>query len=79
MQTSTLPNGSKSVVTAVTIVGGGSNGGGAGDTPTGTAGVGPSSTSGSPGLQTGEAVMTRGWAKEMVLVVGGAVAFAGMM
>ena len=33
----------------------------------------------SPGLQTGEAVMTRAWGKEMVLVVGGAVAFAGMM
>ena len=78
VQTSTLPNGSQSVVTAVTVVGAGGSEG-AGDTPTGTAGVGPSSTSGSPGLQTGEAVMSRGWGKEMVLVVGGAVAFAGMM
>ena len=77
VQTSTLPNGSKSVVTAVTVVGAGANG--AADTPTGTAGVGPTSASASPGLQTGEAIMTRGWGKEMVLVVGGAVVFAGMM
>lgn len=76
MQTSTLPNGSKSVVTAVTVVAAGNT---AVDTPSGTAGVGPTTTAASPGLQTGEAVMTRRWGKEMVLVVGGAVVFAGMM
>ena len=77
VHTSTLPNGSQSVVTAVTVVGAGEA---AADTPTGTAGVTESGTSsGSPGLQTGEAPMTRGWCKEMVLVVGGAVGVAMMM
>ena len=76
VQTSTLPNGSQSLVTAVTVVGASSH---SAETPSGTAGVGPSGTSASPGLQTGEAIMTRGWGKEMVLVVGGAVAFVGMM
>lgn len=77
VQTSTLPDGSQSVVTAVTVVGAGASG--AGETPSGTAGVGATTTSSSPGLQTGEAVMSRGWGKEMVLIVGGAVAFAGLM
>jgi len=76
VQTSTLPNGSKSVVTAVTVVGGSNP---QVNTPTGTAGVGSTTSASSPGLRTGEAVMTRGWGKEMVLVVGGAVVFAGMM
>ena len=78
VHTSTLPNGSQSVVTAVTVVGAGES---PADTPTGTAGVAATGTSsGSPGLQkTGEAPMTRGWCKEMVLVVGGAVGFAMMM
>ena len=77
VHTSTLPNGSQSVVTAVTVV---NAGGVAADTPTGTAGVATTGTSsGSPGLQTGEAPMTRGWCKEMVLIVGGAVGVAMMM
>jgi len=76
VQTSTLPNGSKSVVTAVTVVGGSNP---AVDTPTGAAGVASTTSASNPSLQTGEAVMTRGWGKEMVLVVGGAVVFAGMM
>ncbi|KAF6240472.1 hypothetical protein HO173_001140 [Letharia columbiana] len=77
VHTSTLPNGSQSVVTAVTIVGAGAA---AADTPTGTAGVATAgSSSGSPRLQTGEAPMMRGWCKEMVLVVGGAVGVAMMM
>lgn len=76
VQTSTLPNGSKSVVTAVTVVGGSNP---AANTPTGNAGVGTTTSASSPGLQTGEAVLSRGWGKEMVLVVGGAVVFAGMM
>ncbi|CAF9907072.1 MAG: hypothetical protein ALECFALPRED_003057 [Alectoria fallacina] len=77
VHTSTLPNGSQSVVTAVTVVGAG---GVAADTPTGTAGVATTgSSSGKPGIQTAEAPMTRGWCKEMVLVVGGAVGVAMMM
>lgn len=76
VQTSTLPNGSKSVVTAVTVINGGT---GVGETPSGSAGVPSATSSGNPGLQTGEAVMSRGWGKEMVLVVGGAVAVAGML
>ncbi|KAK3178613.1 hypothetical protein OEA41_000750 [Lepraria neglecta] len=74
-QTSTGANGSKSVVTAVTFVGGGA----AVETPSGTAGVGTTSAGTSPGLQTGEAVTSRGWGREMVLIVGGAVVVAGMM
>ena len=77
VHTSTLPNGSQSVVTAVTVVG---IGGAEANTPTGAAGVtGTGTSSGSPGLQTGEAPMTRGWCKEMALVVGGAVGFAMLM
>ncbi|KAK4692725.1 hypothetical protein P7C71_g4532, partial [Lecanoromycetidae sp. Uapishka_2] len=76
VQTSTLPNGSKSVVTAVTVVKGGNS---VSETPSGSAGVPSGTTTGSPGLQTGEAVMSRGWGKEMVLVVGGAVVVAGML
>ncbi|KAL2037433.1 hypothetical protein N7G274_009918 [Stereocaulon virgatum] len=75
-QTSTGPNGSQSIVTAVTVVGGG---GEPVQTPSGTAGVRTTSAGASPGLQTGEAVATRGWGKEMVLIVGGAVVVAGMM
>lgn len=75
VQTSTLSNGSKSIVTAVTVVNAGNS---VGATPSGTAGA-TATTSGSPGLQTGEAVMSRGWGKEMVLVVGGAVVVAGML
>ena len=77
VHTSVLPNGSQSVVTAVTVVG---VGGAEAETPTGAAGVTATGTSsGSPGLQTGEAPMTRGWCKEMALVVGGAVGFAMLM
>ena len=75
-QTSTLPNGSKSVVTAVTIVNGANK---AGETPSGTAGVATTTTGSSPGLQTGDATMTRGWGREMLCVVGGAVVVAGML
>lgn len=59
----------------MTVVGTGE----ADETPSGTAGVATTSTGASPGLQTGEAVTTRGWGKEMVLIVGGAVVVAGMM
>ena len=75
MRTSTLPDGQQSVVTAVTVVGGADDD--AVDTPTGTAGVGATGTgSGQPGLQTGEAVMTRGFGKEMAVVFGAAVGVA---
>ena len=76
VMTKTDANGSKSVVTAVTVVDG-SNG--VGETPSGTAGVSTATSTGNPGLQTGEAVMTHAWGKEMVLVVGGAVAVAGLL
>ncbi|MCJ1272392.1 hypothetical protein MMC21_000178 [Puttea exsequens] len=75
VQTSTLPNGSHSVVTAVTIVPGANN---AGETATENTGASPTN-SGNPGLQTAAAIATRSWGKEMVLVVGGAVAVAGML
>ncbi|KAL9632588.1 MAG: hypothetical protein Q9164_005229 [Protoblastenia rupestris] len=77
VRTSTLPNGEQSTITAVTVIGGG---GGAPDTPTGVAGVGATSTrSGQPGLQTGEAVMTRGFGKEMAVVLGAAVGVAYLL
>ena len=41
--------------------------------------MGTTSTGSSPGLQTGDAAMTRGWGKEMLCVVGGAVVVAGML
>ena len=75
-QTSTLANGSKSVVTATTVIPGANQ---EGQTPSGTAGVGTTSTGSSPGLQTGEGAMTRSWGKEMLCVVGGAVVVAGML
>lgn len=75
-QTSTFANGSKSVVTAVTIINGGAK---AGETPSGNAGVATTTTGSSPGLQTGDATMTRGWGREMLCVVGGAVVVAGML
>ena len=75
-QSSTLPNGSPTVVTAVTVM---TQENQAGETPSGTAGVGTTSTGSSPGLQTGDAAMTRRWGKEMLCVVGGAVVVAGML
>ena len=60
----------------MTIVGGENQ---AGATPSGTAGVGTTSTGSSPGLQTGDAAMTRGWGREMLCVVSGAVVVAGML
>lgn len=74
--TTSLPNGSQSVVTAVTLV---TKPNEAGATPSGTAGVGTTSTGSSPGLQTGDAAMTRRWGREMLCVVGGAVVVAGML
>ena len=74
LQTSTLPNGEQSTITAVTVIGVG------GDEATRTAGAGPAGTSGgSPGLQTGEAVMTRGCGREMAVVLGAAVGVAFML
>lgn len=71
VQTSTLPNGSHSVVTQTTLLGGDV----LGTTPTGNAGVQGSSTP-SPGLQTGGATRTGNVFKEMLCVFGGAVGMA---
>ena len=79
VHTSTLPNGQQSTITAVTVIGGGGGGGGA-QTPSGTAGAGSTSTAtGQPGLQTGEAAMTRGCGREMAVVLGAAVGVAFML
>ena len=75
-QSSTLPNGSPTLVTAVTVM---TQENQAGATPSGTAGVGTTSTGSSPGLQTGDAAMTRRWGTEMLCVVGGAIVVAGML
>ncbi|KAL9098840.1 MAG: hypothetical protein Q9163_005569 [Psora crenata] len=76
VRTSTLPNGQQSTITAITVVAGGNPP----DTPTGTAGVVATGTqSVQPGLQTGEAMMTRGFGKEMAVVLGAAVGAAILM
>ncbi|KAL8933346.1 MAG: hypothetical protein Q9216_006412 [Gyalolechia sp. 2 TL-2023] len=78
LQTTTLPDGSQSTVTAVTVVPGGD---GAAPTPTGEAGAAGGSTTqgGSPALQTGVAGKTgsRGW--ELVCLLVAAVGWAMMM
>lgn len=74
--TSTLPNGSRSYITATTVVAEAE-----GPTPTGSAGVtgGSVSTTTAPGLQTGMAVRTGSVGKEMLCVFGGAVGVAMLM
>ncbi|KAL9025934.1 MAG: hypothetical protein Q9196_005320 [Gyalolechia fulgens] len=80
LQTTTLPDGSQSTVTAVTIIPGSD---GAAPTPSGEAGAaaeGGSSTQGdSPALQTGVAgkIGSQGW--ELVCLLGAAVGWAMMM
>ncbi|MCJ1340980.1 hypothetical protein MMC09_006276 [Bachmanniomyces sp. S44760] len=73
LQTTTLPDGSQSTVTAVTVVqpvGGATTAtDGSGGTATGTAG-------GSPALQSGLAPRSRGLGWEAVGVLGGAIGFA---
>lgn len=71
VQTSTLSNGSRSVITQTTLLGSEV----LGTTPTGNAGVQGSSTP-SPGLQTGAAARTGNVLKEMLCVFGGAVGMA---
>lgn len=71
VQTSTLSNGSRSVITQTTLLGAEV----LGTTPTGTAGVQGSSTS-APGLQTGAATRTGNVFKEIMCVFGGAVGMA---
>ncbi|KAI9823776.1 MAG: hypothetical protein M1832_002333 [Thelocarpon impressellum] len=71
LSTSTLPNGSRSTVTAVTVVGGGGN-----DAAGATAGAG-SATAGTPGLQSGAAVARYGGVGGVQVVIGGVV--LGMM
>lgn len=74
--TSTLPNSSRSVITATTIVPEAE-----GATPTGSAGVTDGTGTGTPtpGLQTGVAVRTGSVLKEMLCMVGGAVGVAMLM
>lgn len=79
VHTSTLPNGSKSIVTAITVVPEA-----AAPTPTGGAGATDGTgtgTAATPGLQTvnGGAVRTGSVLKEMLCVVGGAVGVAMLM
>ncbi|KAI4174906.1 MAG: hypothetical protein LQ343_001933 [Gyalolechia ehrenbergii] len=78
LQTTTLPDGSQSTVTAVTVVPGSDE---AAATPSGEAGAGEGSTTqgGNPALQTGVAGKTgsQGW--ELVCLLGAAVGWAMMM
>lgn len=73
----TLPDGSKSTVTAVTVVPGGDDS----PTPTGEAGVGLSTRTGTsvPGVQTGVAARTGSMAMGMLCMIGGAVGVVMLM
>ncbi|MCJ1313620.1 hypothetical protein MMC25_007299 [Agyrium rufum] len=74
LRTTTLPNGQQSTITAVTVVQGSATGV---QTPSGTAGVAQTTTTGpSPGLQTNLAPRSREYRWEVVGVIGGAVGFA---
>ena len=73
LQTTTLPNGSPSTITAITVI----QASGAGvPTPTGSAGAAASTTGPAAGLQSGIAPRSRSWGWEAVGVFGGAVGFA---
>lgn len=75
LHTTTLPDGSQSTVTAITVVPAPYT---TAPTPSGTAGVNPAvTTTGQPGLQTGAAAASTG--REMVLMLGGAIAVAMMV
>ncbi|KAL8871067.1 MAG: hypothetical protein Q9174_003031 [Haloplaca sp. 1 TL-2023] len=78
LQTTTLPDGSQSTVTAVTVV---PNTEGVGATPTGDAGAEEASASagGEASLQTGVAGKMGGMGWEIVCLLGGAVGVAMMM
>lgn len=80
LRTTTLPDGSQSTVTAITIV---PNPGDDSPTPTGEAGViqgtGTGTGTAAPGLQTGVAVRTGSVMKEMLCVIGGTVGMAMLM
>ncbi|MCJ1286835.1 hypothetical protein MMC26_006181 [Xylographa opegraphella] len=77
LQTTTLPNGVQSTITAITIIPASNS---PVVTPSGTAGAVAGSTStAAGGLQTGLAPRTRGLGWEAVGVLGGAVGFAMML
>ena len=77
LQTTTLPDGSQSTITAFTVV---SGAGGNIATPTGSAGVAGTTTGPSGSLQSaGLAPRSRTWGWEVVGVMGGAVGFAIML
>ena len=73
LQTTTLPNGSPSTITAVTVIQASGTGV---PTPTGSAGAAASTTGPAAGLQSGLAPKSRSWGWEAVGVFGGAVGFA---
>ncbi|KAL9617662.1 MAG: hypothetical protein Q9160_007579 [Pyrenula sp. 1 TL-2023] len=75
LSTSTLPDGSQSTLTSVTVVNAPDSGPAA--APTGDVGSGGSgSGSGGPSLQTGSATANKGYGKEVALVLGGAMVVA---
>ena len=77
VQTTTLPNGAQSIITAITVIQASNS---PVVTPSGTAGAVAGGTStAAGGLQTGLAPRTRGLGWEAVGVLGGAVGFAMML
>ena len=75
LRATSLANGVQSTITSLAVVGAG----GTAETPTGDAGVASTTGTGQPGLQTGEAGMTRGFGKEMAVVFGAAAGVAFLL
>lgn len=75
IRATSLPNGSQSTITSLAVVGASESA----ETPTGAAGVASTTGTGQPGLQTGEAVMTRAFGKEMAVVFGAAAGVAFLL
>lgn len=75
LRETSLANGAQSTITSVAVVGASETA----ETPTGDAGVASTTGTGQPGLQTGEATMTRGFGKEMAVVFGAAAGVAFLL
>lgn len=75
LQTTVLPNGQRSTITSFAVVGGAQ----ATDAPSSTGSSASRTSSAAPGLQSGAASATRGYAKEMMALLGGAVGVAYLL
>ena len=76
LETITLPDGQRSTITSLAVIGGQAATGTQAAAATSTA---ASKTGAAPGLQSGIASANRGYAKEMVAVIGGAIGVAYLL